>query len=268
MKTCTDCHDLGYRTMRGKRWAEAEVCHCKRPCPDCGGEGRLIQRQENGRTYVVDCDCRMLEARVRHFNGAHLPAAYHDKTIESFAGELSPQQREVKTFLLSYQATCRPSARGVLMVGPCGVGKTHVLCGLLRYLILEQAQVCRYIDSFQLLEELRATFETGTGASALMSEVCSVPILGIDELGKTRTTGWQLEVLDQIVSRRYDEGLTTLLTSNYGFRREGGTRSDDAARLGEETLEDRVGPRIYSRLMEMCTTFQVNGPDRRLAAPR
>ena len=98
-----------------------------------------------------------------------------------------------------------------------------------------------------------------------MEEVSSVPILGIDELGKTKPSGWQHEVLDQIISRRYDQGLTTFVTSNYGLSRAAkapsGDRPPELAR--RETLEERVGSRIYSRLMEMCKPFSLTGRDRR-----
>lgn len=266
---CTRCRDLGYTTLAGVRWADARACECQMPCVRCDGEGRMIRRDDSGRTYVARCACQGLERRVHLFREARLPAAYHQKTIEGYECE-SPEQRRVVRWLQEFGRGGAAGARGILMMGNPGIGKTHLLCGTLRFLTLERSIRCRYIDSFQLLEQLRATFGQGGGSSAIMEQLSNVPILALDELGKTRTSGWQREVLDQIVSRRYDQGLTTFLTANYGPARNPADAppTGDSERLAElvkkDTLQDRVGVRIYSRLMEMCKPFVMAGPDRRL----
>ena len=209
---------------------------------------------------------------VKMFQAAHLPSAYHNKRLEDFDTENETQSAVVR-WLQQFQSRGGPGNRGVLIVGEPGVGKTHLICAVLRFLLLERGLRCRYVDSFALLSELKATWEAGTGSSALMEDVCGVPILGLDELGKTRTTGWQREVLDQIISRRYDSKLTTFVVTNYGLRAATSDKDPAPPRDGNwkellkrETLDERIGPRIYSRLMEMCRAFYVTGADRRLGA--
>ncbi len=219
----------------------------------------MITRDERGRTWVAICECVQRRKRVRLFNRAKIPAAYHAKNVErpSFV-PATRSQADAQRWLLKFQARGELGGRGVLMMGPPGIGKTHLLCGALRFLTLERGLECMYIDNFHLLAELKVTFDAGHGASALMEAVCGVPVLALDELGKTRTKGWQREVLDQIVSRRYAEQLTTFLTSNYGLPREG-----EKGRFEHDNLQDRVGVRIFSRLMEMCKTFELDGEDMR-----
>ena len=264
---CSVCDDVYYVTRPGTRWAQASLCQaCSVPCPACGGAERVIERRPDGRTWVTPCGrCGPLRRRIARFNAAHLPAAYYNKSVEAFEAQ-NKEQNAVKRQMLRFQSRGEAGDSGVLIVGNPGVGKTHLMCGILRFLILERGMVCRYVDSFQLLQELKATYEAGTGSAALMEEVSSVPVLGIDELGKTKPAGWQHEVLDQIISRRYDQGLTTFVTSNYGMRRK--ASAQQSGRIGElarrETLEERVGARIYSRLMEMCKPYKLTGRDRRL----
>lgn len=252
-----------YRTQPGRRWAVANL-HPEH-CPVCNDELRIISRGTDGKTFVSTCECVNVRRRIRLYNQAHLPAAYHDKRIESFDAK-SRNQHAALHEIKKFRDKGAPGDSGLLLVGAPGVGKTHLVTALLRFLVLERGVECRYVDSFQLLEELKATFDAGSGSSVLMEEVSSVDVLGLDELGKTKPTGWQHQVLDQIISRRYDQGLTTFVISNYALerpRRQGRGANPDPLNL-RETLEERVGSRIFSRLMEMCRPVIIDGDDRRI----
>ena len=97
-----------------------------------------------------------------------------------------------------------------------------------------------------------------------------VEVLVIDELGKGRNSPWEQNILDVIISQRYNNQKTTIFTSNYTdsrkttlverVRGKDGMEGDGETR---DTLLDRVGPRIYSRLKEMCDFLMLSGKDRR-----
>ncbi len=79
-------------------------------------------------------------------------------------------------------------------------------------------------------------------------------------------------MLDELISRRYNAGLTTLFATNYPLQSEApperaahvNTRSRDFQREAElMTLEERIGQRVFSRLNEMCVFVRVVGPDAR-----
>src|SRR5258707_212674 len=77
--------------------------------------------------------------------------------------------------------------------------------------------------------------------------------------GKGRLSPFELETLDELISRRYNAGRTTLFGTNYSLRPPDRARapyvsSEDLKQAGKESqlLYDRVGDRIYSRLCEMC----------------
>ena len=76
--------------------------------------------------------------------------------------------------------------------------------------------------------------------------------------GAVRLTAWVQDTVALIINERYNRNLLTLVTTNRG------DRSDRDVRDGE-SLEDRVGVRVRSRLAEMCRTIKMRGEDYRHA---
>jgi DNA replication protein DnaC len=102
-----------------------------------------------------------------------------------------------------------------------------------------------------------------------MAPLVEIPVLVIDELGKGRGSEWELSVLDELISKRYNAQRTTVFTSNFAPEDPSGDSSQPGS-VSEEKVVDRVGVRIYSRLMEMCEPVRLQGPDyrRKLATER
>ena len=86
-------------------------------------------------------------------------------------------------------------------------------------------------------------------------------MLVIDELGKGQGTAWEQTVIDQLISRRYNAGRLVFATTN--FLPEAWLNGTNERVKTAVSLEERVGPRIYSRLAEMSDFLMVAGPDHR-----
>jgi DNA replication protein DnaC len=92
-------------------------------------------------------------------------------------------------------------------------------------------------------------------------------------LAKGRNTEWELTMLDQIISSRYNAAdKITLFTTNYSDqppnpKKDGKNDTHKeygrGAVVAEETLQEKVGERIYSRLVEMCRFVKLEGIDYR-----
>lgn len=268
--SCPRCGGLGYVILPGVEVAEAKVCSCRSPCPLCNDRGFVIERERGpGPSSMKPCSCRALRRRVTMFNEAEIPSKMHDKTLEDFkdyAGNLAT----VRLHLMRYRQTYpQPTVQGLLLYGPPGTGKTHLLCSLLRYFTLERGLSAKFVDFFQLLSRFRSAYAEGRPEETILGPLIEVDILAIDELGKGRATEWEVSILDQLISRRYNTGRTVLATTNLDVSSDDafGTKAQEAAAFGRvQRLIDVVGERIYSRLCEMCQFVEVVGPDYRRVA--
>lgn len=65
---------------------------------------------------------------------------------------------------------------------------------------------------------------------------------------------WARDTMTQIIGTRYNDKKITIFTTNY---------PDEFPGKASETLEDRIGARMRSRLYEMCRTVRVEGDDYR-----
>jgi DNA replication protein DnaC len=65
-----------------------------------------------------------------------------------------------------------------------------------------------------------------------------------------------------ILNSRYNDKLTTIVTTNYPDLPAGKGEGSDAERAArEQTLGDRIGDRMRSRLAEMCVRVEMTGED-------
>lgn len=277
-KPCERCGDVGYTLGKRGELAHAEPCGCQEACERCGG-ARYVFRMEGAYEVAAPCTCVSLFARVRLFNDAHVPAGYADKSIASFHHKdpkKAPAEKSLaaaKARFMKYQMSLDArDGRGIVLVGPPGVGKTHLLCALINYMTLQKGVACRFVDFFELTGKIRATFDAPPGGeteASLIEPLVQVPVLAIDDLGKGRGSNWELTIIDQLITRRYNAGRLVLASTNFAPEAPPGGGGPLPSRRGalKESLEERIGDRLYSRLVEMADIVILDGEDRRRVRP-
>jgi DNA replication protein DnaC len=271
---CPQCGGAGYLVEQvvGAA-ARARRCGCQQACPRCGETG-YVMVQAGGTRVAQICTCRHLDQRIATLNAVGIPGVVALASFETFR-PWSQSQAHAKAACENFARQVRADRpnRGVLLHGKPGCGKTHLLAATLRYLALEKGTSSRYVEFMLLLSDIRAGFSSQRGHLEILGPLSSVPVLAIDELGKERGTEWERSMLDELISRRYNAGLTTLFATNYPRDpvpvpvpqgRAVHTAGRDFQRDAEMmSLEERVGQRIYSRLNEMCDFVALEGPDYR-----
>ncbi len=261
--SCAECGGTQIRFERARDRAIARPCRCSETCPRCEGRGTLIV-ESNGYSFATECTCRDAGRRAGRYTALGLPSLFAGQSFDTYR-PYSPEQEKARKLCRDIAALYRRETppKGVVIAGPVGTGKTHLLSATLGYLALEQGVSGRYVEISFLFSEIRNGFQAGRSGLDAILPLVDTEVLAIDELGKGKGSPFELDTLDELIARRYNNGRTTLIATNYstaesqrrsplaGGYREIGIDGGAEARP-EPLLRERVGERIYSRLHQMC----------------
>lgn len=228
-------------------------------CEQCKGTGWLIV-SENGVERAKRCDCARVHAGDKVYSTARIPPRYQECEFDNYVPE-SAGQRRAKGLAMKY-AESYPvvdeffSDKGLLLYGGAGRGKTHLAVATLKVLI-RKGVPCLFVDFHELLAEIRNSYDERSQSAELeiLRPVLSVDVLLLDDLGSQRMTDWMGDTVFHIINVRYNNKKPVLVTTNLSMEPE------KASSL--ETLQDRLGYRVVSRLYEMCVPIEFDGSDYR-----
>ncbi len=273
-------------------------------CPLCGGTGwRVVERVNVSQssqavpskhaprgappvpraTCAVPCDCTGQDRAQRALSRARVPKRYEHCDFDNFDTDIwegqsnSPQapawDRSLAQAKLVVEAFARkyPLANetGLLLMGSCGVGKTHLAVAALKQLI-QRGHDALFYDYRELLKQIQSSYSPENPLTELgvLEPVFETEILLIDDLGAGKPSPWVLETIGHILNKRYNDKRVTLLTTNYldSETQPSSPRFPSGEKVGrtaEESLSERLGQRVRSRLYEMCRTIEIAAPDYR-----
>jgi len=226
---CPLCHNSGWELVEGRG---ARPCSCKR-----AGRSEVLLEQ------------------------ARIPRRFAECSFDNFQPVCISVGRAMiaaKKFADEYPLV----DVGLLFLGRCGIGKTHLAVAVLKNLIAKGASGLFY-DFRDLLKEIQDSYNPNTHTSELkiLAPVFEADVLVLDELGASKPSEWVQETITHIINKRYNDKKLTLFTSNYLDLTNG--NQPDLLELKDESLSDRVGVRLRSRLREMCRPILLEGADYR-----
>lgn len=251
--------------------APAEVC------PLCEGTGwKTAKAKASGSTNdrrVTRCDCQLRTRREALLAAARIPKRHEHCELSNFEFEgsfsrLAPARMAACRFVEEYPL----NKTGLLLVGKAGRGKTHLSVGIAKALIREKGVECLFYDYADLLKQIQDSYNPAVQTTELdlLRPVFKAEVLVLDDLGSVRPTEWRWDTVRLILNTRYNDSLTTIITTNFADEPAAGVIEPDAPRVSEsfataraavrdDTLGDRIGERMRSRLHEMCRIVRLDG---------
>jgi len=244
-------------------------------CPICGGTGwQTVERGQE--REAVRCECRVKGRSARLLAAAHISARYEHCDLSNFQYDPDDKNQtsiiKARTFAGRFVEDYPVEKTGLLFVGSVGVGKTHLAVGIIKDLIREKGIHCLFCDYRELLKSIQNSYNPSVQATEMeiLRPVFEAEVLVLDELGAVRSTEWVFDTVNYLLNSRYNDNKTTIITTNFPDGEETNAEIDNlrspsaverAAR--RETLGDRIGERMRSRLHEMCKKVEIDGPDYR-----
>ncbi len=248
-------------------------------CPICGGVGLVPVNSASGQWVSRACECQKDEREELRLAAAHIPERYRGCSLDNFVtirSKTDPSQRDARRIACSFakEYPVGTGGKGLLFTGSIGVGKTHLAVGVLSRLVQERGVHGLFCDYRELLKSIQNSYnpQVHTTELELLKPVFAAEVLVLDDLGAQKPNEWVWDTVAMILNTRYNDKLTTIITTNYADLPAGaGFKVDkDMAKpaSGEDTLGDRIGDRMRSRLAEMCVLVPMTGEDYRQTVKR
>lgn len=217
-------------------------------CDKCFGTGM----EPVGDKGVRRCACRLQDSHTRLLQTARIPRRYEGCHFHSYKA-MNPSQERAFRFASRLTMDYPAVEKGLLLMGSVGVGKTHLAVSILKGLI-ERGFSCKFYEFGGLLKEIQNSYNSVSQTSELtvLEPVFNADILVLDEIGASKATDWVRDTMAHVINTRYNDKKLTVFTTNY---------LDQTSNDREETLEDRIGVRLRSRLYEMSKTLVIKGDD-------
>ena len=245
-------------------------------CPICDGVGLVRVVSTDGKWVSRPCQCQELERYQRRLESAHIPERYRHCSLDTyetaFKGanpSLAMALMKARSFADAYPIDT--AGNGLLFVGTAGLGKTHLAVGVLQRLVQERGVKGLFCDYRELLKKIQNSYnsQVNTTELELLKPVFAAEVLVLDDLGAQKPNDWVWDTVALILNTRYNDRLTTIITTNYADLPAGAGAASDAERAArEQTLGDRIGDRMRSRLAEMCVRVEMVGEDFRQTVKR
>ena len=235
---------------------------------------------ERGR-YVRPCSCLQEKKLKRVLDHANLPPRYRECSLENYRLDFAGSNKSLvmahlyaTNFIRGFPV--ETGTTGVLLVGSIGVGQTHLAVAMLKALILERGATGVFCDYRELLKKLQQSYsQRGDGSEAdILAPILGAQVLVLDEVGAMKPTEWVTDTVGYVLNTRYNNCLTTIITTNFANLPASAVEAAPSsvnllrAAVRQETLGDRIGERMRSRLQQMCVSLELQGQDYRQQAGR
>lgn len=220
-------------------------------CPECF---KLKQAQK-----AIEEEKAMQEkaqkSRMERIKETRMPLEYQTKDFSTFFQDTESQREAfnmAERFVNGWEKA-KAGGYGLLFLGGCGTGKTHLACAIMlelmeRYLFVYP----RYYKVSEIFSAVRNTYQQGatTNEEETIKFFSSIQLLVIDEVGVQKGSESEKRILFSILDNRVTSKKPTILMTN----------------LGSKDFVWVLGDRLYDRIRSKCVPVLFKGNSMRTPA--
>ena len=227
---------------------------CRTPKEAYFPEGKTLFGRDR---HPAECDCQRAsreerEADIKHRE--HLQTVdrlkdrgFTDRSMRAWTFEndngRNPQMKYARLYVERFEEMQADSdSTGYLLWGGVGTGKSY-LAGCIANALMEQEIPVCMTNFAAILNDLKNGFDD---KNAYIRQLCSYPLLIIDDFGMERDTSYGQEQLYNVIDSRYRSQKPLIVTTNLTLQE-------------IQNPEDTARRRIYDRLLEMCVPIHFSG---------
>jgi DNA replication protein DnaC len=201
-------------------------------CPACNAERSEAEQKRRLAEEEADRQRRM-EQRL---STSGIPLRFRDRTFESFVADTEPKRKALEIasqFAEKFDEHFRDGTT-VIFSGPPGTGKSHL--AIAAAMAVMSTGTVLYLNALDLVRMVRDTWrrDSEMTESAVLTELSTVSLLVIDEIGVQYGTEGEQVILFDVLNRRYRDLMPTILLTN----------------LGKGGMKEFLGDRSFDRLRE------------------
>ncbi len=200
-------------------------------CPTCEQERIAAQEQAERERREADYRAQLIQ-RIgipRRFADATL--ASYRPTSERAEKVLAACRRYVETWPERYA-----KGSSLILSGDVGTGKTHLACAVAKAIAAKHKARAAYMTVMQAVRRVRSTYSPDARETEqeVFDRISGLDLLVLDEVGVQSGSNHEHTTLFEIINRRYENVLPTIVISN----------------LGLKELSEAIGERLVDRLRE------------------
>ncbi|WP_288319312.1 ATP-binding protein [uncultured Parasutterella sp.] len=206
-----------------------------------------------GGGIVLSAECPVCreESRIRKiFGESQIPRRFAERNFENYVVAAANQKlalESCQSFADNFTNSLA-DGRGLLLIGTCGTGKTHLACATLSQVI--RAGHSGFFTSVdKLLCKIKSTWAgTGTTQEEMIRRFTAVDLLVLDEIGAYRSASSRdRDLLFEVINNRYESLRPTIFVSNLNL-------------TGADSIEEYLEERSFDRVCESSQIVVFNWP--------
>ena len=231
---CGKCHTP--KQCRVKSLLMDSLVYCMCQCEQ--------EKYEKERSYLKNHENELLVDRLRK-NGI-FDKEMHSWNFENDNGSNPALIKKAKLYVNNWEEM-KSKNIGLCLFGNVGTGKTYTAACIANALIDRGIRVIM-TDFSRIINDMQS-FDTGN-KNAYIDDICNSSLLILDDLGAERQSDFALQIVEQVIDKRYKAKKPLILTTNISLEK-------------IKNPDDTKYCRIYSRILGMTVPIQVDGQDNR-----